>query len=102
MENNLTETQQAICDECDAIKAHLLKKNQAYGNSFADPIQIFSKSSPMEQLNVRLDDKLKRLKNKDGKAKRRVKEDTVLDFIGYLILKRVLNRIERIGKDAVS
>lgn len=91
----LTNTQQAIIDECEFVKEHLLAKNRAYGNSFAEPIQIFAKSSPGEQLNVRIDDKIKRLLNKDGAAKRRVKEDTVLDLIGYLILKRVLSRLSR-------
>lgn len=94
-ETTLTITQQAIIDECEFVKQHLLTKNRAYGNSFAEPVQIFAKSSPSEQLNVRIDDKIKRLLNKDGVAKRRVKEDTVLDLIGYLILKRVLKRLSR-------
>ena len=99
----LTDVQQAIIDECDFVKEHLLAKNRAYGNSFADPVQIFAKSSPMEQLNVRIDDKIKRLLNKDVAAKRRVKEDTVLDLVGYLILKRVLKKISRKRPfDAVS
>ena len=91
----LTVTQQAIVDECEFVKQHLLAKNRAYGNSFAEPVQIFAKSNPVEQLNVRIDDKIKRLLNKDGASKRRVKEDTVLDLIGYLILKRVLTRLNR-------
>ncbi len=90
-----TETQQAISDECDSIKEFLLKKNQAYGNSFMEPVQIFARSSPKEQLNVRIDDKIKRLLNQDKAARRRVREDTVLDLIGYLILKRVLARINK-------
>ena len=88
-------TQQAIIDECTAVCEFLLVKNRAYGNSFMEPIQIFAKSSPGEQLNVRIDDKIKRLLNKDGVSKRRIKEDTVLDLIGYLILKRVLTRLNR-------
>jgi hypothetical protein len=82
-----------ITSECGLIASFLIAKNNAYGNSFAEPIQVFAKSSPLEQLNVRIDDKIKRLLNKDGAAKRKVKEDTELDLIGYLILKRVLKRM---------
>lgn len=89
----LTAMQDLIKQECDFLAQHLIKKNQAYGNSFADPVRIFSKSSPMEQLNVRIDDKIKRLLNQNKAAKRRVKEDTVLDLAGYLILKRVLRKV---------
>jgi hypothetical protein len=94
----LTKTQQAIIDECEFIKQHLLTKNRAYGNSFAEPVQILAKSSPSEQLNVRIDDKIKRLLSRDTEAKRKIKEDTVLDLIGYLILKRVLSRLLRKDK----
>lgn len=90
---NQDKVQQLITEECLFIKDFLLKKNSAYGNSFADPVCIFSKSSPMEQLNVRIDDKIKRLINKNIGAKKRVREDTTLDLIGYLVLKRVLQRI---------
>lgn len=77
-------TAHIITAECDAIKAMLLAKNTAYGNSALDPLRIFSKSDTIEQLNIRIDDKLSRLKR--GKA---AGEDTELDLIGYLILKRV-------------
>jgi hypothetical protein len=40
----------------------------------------------MEQTNVRIDDKLKRIKNNNLI----IKEDTELDLIGYLILRRIL------------
>jgi len=36
-----------------------------------------------EQLKVRIDDKLSRMKNSDRKT---IKEDTLADLIGYLIL----------------
>lgn len=89
------EVQQLISSECAFLAAHLISKNKAYGNSFADPVNIFSKCSPMEQMNVRLDDKIKRLLNRDHEAKRKIKEDTVLDLAGYLILKRVLAKMIR-------
>jgi len=49
---------EAIQKTCDEIKEFLLKKNQAYGNSAADPVRIFSKVDSLEQINVRIDDKL--------------------------------------------
>ncbi len=70
--------------ECDAIAAMLVEKNEAYGNSVSDPLQVFSQAIVEEQLCVRIDDKLSRIKR--GKE---IGEDTVLDLIGYLILFRI-------------
>lgn len=78
------ETAEIIAAECDSIKALLLAKNKAYGNSALDPLRIFSKSNTVEQLNVRIDDKLSRLVRGDAAG-----EDAELDLIGYLILKRI-------------
>lgn len=38
----------------------LLAKNAAYGNSALEPVRIFSKADPTEQIRVRIDDKLSR------------------------------------------
>ena len=76
-----------ISDECDRIKQMLLKKNDSYGNSVAEPIHIFSAVPSGEQLNVRIDDKLSRLKHGNDYDN----EDTKLDLIGYLILQRCVN-----------
>lgn len=63
----------------------LVAKNLAYGNSALDPIRVFSKADPTEQLLVRIDDKLSRLKYGQGKEG----EDVVSDLIGYLVLLKV-------------
>lgn len=76
--------------ECDNIKQLLISKNKAYGNSFASPLNIFFKGTAEEGLNIRIDDKLKRIS--EGQETENVPEDTELDLIGYLILKRVLRR----------
>lgn len=81
-----------IDQECENIKQLLIAKNKAYGNSFALPLNIFFKGTPEEGLNARIDDKLKRLS--EGTQTDKVPEDTELDLIGYLILKRVLRRLE--------
>ncbi|MCP4024443.1 MAG: hypothetical protein GY729_21555 [Desulfobacteraceae bacterium] len=71
---------------CDEIKELLLKKNEAYGNSAADPVRIFSKVDAIEQINVRIDDKLSRIM----RGSEYQGDDTELDLIGYLILKRAI------------
>ena len=79
------ETQDAIKQVCAELTALLLEKNKSYGDSAINPINVFSKLSAEEQINVRIDDKLSRLlRGHEFKT-----EDTELDLIGYLILKRV-------------
>lgn len=80
-------SQELIAAECDAVKAMLLEKNLAYGDSALDPVRVFSKASPVEQILVRLDDKLSRLQRGSAAG-----EDVVKDLIGYLILLRVAQR----------
>ena len=71
-----------VCKVCLDV-AHMLKeKNASYGNSALDPIRVFSKSSAREQLFVRIDDKLSRIK----RGNNNFNEDTVRDLIGYLVL----------------
>ena len=47
----------------DDIRDMLVSKNEKYGNSALEPIGVFSKLSPKEGLLIRIDDKLKRIKN---------------------------------------
>jgi len=76
----------AIKSVCNELSEMLLEKNESYGNSAEEPIRIFSSSSPEEQINVRIDDKLSRI----SKGKEYGTDDTELDLIGYLILKRAI------------
>jgi hypothetical protein len=71
---------------CD-LRQMLVAKNAAYGNSALDPVRVFSKADPAEQLRVRIDDKISRLLR--GAA---AGEDTVSDLLGYLILLRIAER----------
>lgn len=73
----------------EEIQEMLVSKNAKYGNSALEPIGVFSKLSPMEGLLVRIDDKLKRIKN--GSLDRD-DEDVVNDLIGYLVLLKILTR----------
>jgi len=56
------ETQIKIAKVCDDIKNLLLTKNIKYGDSAINPIRIMSKASATEQILVRIDDKLNRIK----------------------------------------
>ena len=76
--------------ECQNLAEMLKAKNRAYGNSFADPVRIFSRVSPEEGLRIRIDDKLSRIARGQDAG-----EDTILDLIGYLVLLRVLHRAEK-------
>lgn len=79
-----------IAAECDAVRDLLLTKNAKYGNSALEPARIFSKANPVEQILVRIDDKLSRIRTTGAGAQ--PDEDTVQDLIGYLILLRVAQR----------
>lgn len=68
------------------ITEMLVAKNEKYGNSALEPLGVFSQLSAKEGLLVRIDDKLKRIKNgsldKDD-------EDVINDLIGYLVLLKI-------------
>ena len=82
----------AVSEVLIEIKDLLISKNQKYGNSALEPLGVFSKLSAEEGLLVRIDDKLKRIKNgsleKDD-------EDVVNDLIGYLVLLKVIENSKR-------
>lgn len=82
-----TSTAQKIQSECDKIKAFLIAKNEAYGDSAITPIRIFSQADASEQIKVRIDDKLNRLVQ--GTDTIETDEDVIKDLIGYLILLMV-------------
>ena len=84
-EGFMTNTQRKITEVCEEIKEILLEKNRCYGDSALNPLRIFSNANVIEQLNVRIDDKLSRIQ----RGSEYKDDDTELDLIGYLILKRV-------------
>lgn len=92
------ETQNLIAEECERIKSLLLEKNRKYGNAALAPIQVFSRSGPEEQINVRLDDKINRIKNRQNDED----EDVEWDLLGYLILKRVARNLNALQTDSLS
>lgn len=78
-------TQDKIREVCDGIRDMLLEKNRKYGDSALNPVRVFSKASTDEQIKVRLDDKLSRLKS----AQSDEDEDVIDDLIGYLVLYKI-------------
>lgn len=83
VENALkTDTQYQIIAILDRIEELLLEKNRKYGDSALSPTRVFSKASPLEQLKVRIDDKLSRVRSSQSDED----EDVIIDLIGYLVL----------------
>ena len=70
----------------DSLHKFLYTKNKRYGNSVLEPLSIFSKHTNNNQdqaLNnilIRLDDKLSRIRNAD-----KLRENDVADLLGYLV-----------------
>ena len=85
--DEMSQTAVLIAKICDDIRDLLLKKNRAYGNSALEPIRVFSKANSCEQILVRIDDKLNRIKQ--GANILSEDEDVLQDLIGYLILLKV-------------
>ena len=72
---------------CDEMAAFLIEKNRAYGDSAANPVRIFAKDvDPIQQIDVRIDDKLSRL----ARGSEYPGDDTIKDLCGYLILRMVI------------
>lgn len=87
-------TEEHIEDICSEICEMLCEKNRSYGDSAVNPQRVFASPSisAVELINIRLDDKINRLKQGNGNHFR---EDVEADIMGYLILKRVALRIEQ-------
>ena len=83
-------TSEYIEQVCEEIKALLLAKNMAYGDSAINPKRIFSKAAALEQIFVRIDDKLSRISTTGTSGGEGVThEDTLMDLLGYLVLAKV-------------
>lgn len=76
------ETENQITEIMADIEGMLIAKNRAYGDSALDPVRIFSKHDAIEQIYVRIDDKLSRVQ----RGHEYPGDDTILDLVGYLVL----------------
>jgi len=84
-----------IWTACHEIAQLLIEKNISYGNSAIEPVRIFATSDNVEQLKVRIDDKINRVKNNQGFAG----DNDIDDLIGYLILLKIA--IDKNGSEGV-
>ena len=82
------EFEQLVRNYCNDLAELLIEKNRKYGDAARNPKRIFSQADPLEQLKVRMDDKLSRIANQQGDED----EDVYKDLTGYLILYEVTKR----------
>lgn len=68
----------------EAVGSMLIEKNRKYGDSALNPARIFSRADTVEQLKIRLDSKINRIRN--GNLDGDGSHDSIKDLIGYLIL----------------
>ena len=85
MASTMSEFEVSLYPIVNSITKMLIEKNRKYGNSALKPQRIFSKASAVEQIKVRIDDKLSRMKNQQNDED----EDVISDLIGYLILLKI-------------
>lgn len=83
-----TSVQERFARDLDAVLAKLrtllVEKNRAYGDSALNPVRIFSQADRIEQMKVRIDDKLSRLARGEAAG-----EDVIQDLLGYLVLLEI-------------
>jgi hypothetical protein len=92
----LTDTQREIRQVCDDLCELLIQKNRAYGDSALSPMRVFSRADAVEQIKVRIDDKLSRLSRGYAMPDESL-DDTISDLMGYLVLLRVAVRRKKAG-----
>jgi hypothetical protein len=88
-----SETQFTIGQVCDEIKEMLIAKNKSYGDSALNPVRVFATSDSVEQLHVRIDDKLSRI-TRGGAF---VGDNDLDDLIGYLILLKIARELYNVN-----
>ena len=71
----------------------LITKNKSYGDSALNPVRIFSISDNIEQLHVRIDDKLSRI-TRGGSF---IGDNDIDDLIGYLILLKIARELKHVN-----
>lgn len=83
----MSNTQSDITRICNEVRDLLLSKNAKYGDSALEPVRIMSKGTPVEQILVRIDDKLSRISRGTGLVGD--DEDVITDLIGYFVLLKI-------------
>lgn len=92
------DTEVMMVEEAIKVVFTLIRKNRDYGSSVFDAPRLTPHLDPGIAIDVRLSDKLNRLEQlskTDPEVKSESIDDTKLDIIGYLILQRVANRLNK-------
>jgi hypothetical protein len=89
----VTDWKEEIHYVCSEMEQFLLEKNEAYGNSIFEPVHIYCKADTIEQINMRIDDKLSRL----IRGKEYPGDDTMKDLAGYYLLKRAYEKAKEVN-----
>ena len=84
----MSDFEQDLYQVMDEIATMLVEKNRKYGDAALNPQRIFARADTVEQINIRIDDKLNRIKNRQNDED----EDPESDLIGYLLLKRIVKK----------
>lgn len=79
-----------VADEVADLAIH---KVRAYGKSVLEPVRIFSKADALEQIRMRIDDKLSRLRSTG--IDQDSEEKIILGLLGYLVLLRVAKEVHK-------
>lgn len=80
------ETRRLLAEASIRLGCLLIRKNERYGNSALEPLEVFARDiTPAQRLGVRMDDKINRIVQglgiNGGDA-----EDPRVDLAGYLLL----------------
>jgi formylmethanofuran dehydrogenase subunit E len=88
--------EQAIREACNRLADVLVQKNHDYGNSVEEQFRDYGDTS----INLRLEDKLRRLKNLSKKSAQvnEKKSETVLDAAGYSLLAYILYNYQEVDE----
>ena len=81
-------TKKLITVVLSELEQMLHAKNDSYGDSVLMPMRVFSRANAIEQINVRIDDKLSRI----FRGSEHPGDDTLQDLAGYLVLLLVAKR----------
>ena len=96
----MSDSETKISAICDDIKELLIHKNRKYGNSALKPCRVFSKSSAVEQLLVRIDDKLNRIMQGAGLLED--DEDVINDLVQEMLGNPEPSPVIAVAKTAPS
>jgi hypothetical protein len=90
-----TPSGEAILNTAIDLVDFLCRKNLSYGNSALNPMRVFSSADPIEQIKVRMDDKLSRIAHGaefEG-------DNDFQDLLGYMLLYFVARREHERGSE---